>query len=203
MSGNVLPPQPPALQEPPVFAPKRIQVFGILHIVFASLGLFLTVFSLAGSEIEKSMSGSPPNPGSEAEKVAQAIERAMQSETAYMWISSGFGIAVAALCLMAGIALVRKKRNALMLSNTYVWVSLLSKGALIVFYLTSVHTGLMGQLDGIETTTDEAEMVLKFSKMVLALAFVGAPVLGAIYPLITLNMLNKPIARNFLVQHGQ
>lgn len=151
-------PQPPPLQGPPAEEPKRIRVFGILHIVFGALGLLYTLLSVvtliglpfvlewaaemireeAGSAAGAASGSSPPGAVQAAEEVTLVFDamRTLFAELAVAsWVQVVTSFIVSILILIAGIALVKKRQDSVSKSNRYVWCSIGAKVInLILFF---------------------------------------------------------------------
>jgi hypothetical protein len=184
--------------EEAVFEPKRIQVFGVLHMVFGGLGLAGTLGSVVMMQFQSAMlKMTPTAPGMEDyTRISLLVAEKLRPLT---YIGAFFGLVLGILLLLAGISLVKRRASALKLSNGYAWTSLALKvvGLLLFFLVTkplldSLIDPAMAAAEGMARTQFT---ILKFSN---AIGGILTPFLGAIYPIITLVMLNKPMVRQHL-----
>ena len=186
--------------------PGRIKVFGVIHIVFGSLGL-MNVVGMIGMEIFREPFIRLTGRGSSEEWIAVQVQmyRDLSPST---WISIVISLIVSALILQAGIALVRRRQSSVGASNTYALASLIAKGASVLLFYVMVMPVMSRHLEPLLNESipgsDPADLapVLAGIKIAMVVAGVLAPLLGAIYPLCTLVMLNKPQVKEFLAKNG-
>ena len=214
-------PQPPPMQAPPVLEPKSIKVFGIIHIVFGGLGLLMSLFSiviligipflLTWATETMAKDAKPGDPGTEAiMKMLNALKTRFADLTIPNWVHTITSIVVAILILLAGIALVKKRKGAVAKSNRYVWCSIGAKVInLALFFAMGMaandkYQEAVAGLSGAATRArgpgglDMAQLQSMISSggAVLSIA------LSLVYPILVLVMLNKPNVKEFLRQQG-
>lgn len=191
------PPYPQGIPTPP---PTRIKVFGILHIVFAGIGMLGGLFQ-AGMLMFKSQIESWTNAGNSG----VAADRQLEFQRAIEAASEPYNIPtivlsflLAAVMLVAGIALVRQSRSALKWSNGYAWSSIALKLATIALYLIVLLPAMNAQFDAMVGSSGmgkQETMVLNGMKIGMAVAGVVGPLMYCIYPILALVMLNKPVVK--------
>lgn len=209
------------MQAPPVLEPKSIKIFGIIHIVFGGLGLLMLLFSIVtligipfllswGTET-LAKEANPGDPGTEAVlKMLEAMKTLLADLTIPNWVQVITSIVVAFLILLAGIALVKKRKGALAKSNRYVWCSIGAKVInLALFFaigmaannkyqeavagLSGATTGARGP-GGLDMT--QLQSMISSGGAVLTIA------LSLIYPILTYVMLNKANVKEYLACQG-
>ncbi len=173
-----------------------VKVFGILHLVLAGIGLVGALFgllmALMGNPFLKFAGNSP---GMKAQLDAQM---AMQDRLAPMTIASGvLSFVVAIPMVIAGIKLLKKRRDCLAWSNGYAFTSLGAKAVNLVLTFTIMIPAMNGMMrDMIKGPGGESAM-----KMVSGFSTGGA-ILGIIvscaYPVLTLVMLNRPAVKQWV-----
>jgi hypothetical protein len=200
MSEQMLP-QPDVPGAPPVLEPKRIRVFGIIHIVFGGMGLLHSVFGAAMMFAQEwftrlTTQGQP-------EELIELQLRIQKEMAVSSWISLAIGVVVSILILRAGIGLVRRKKAGLRAANTYAWVSLAAKVVTIIIFFLLVNPLLIRIFDEMIDPSDAtARTVLGAMKVTTTVAGMITPVIAAIYPLVSLVMLNKQEVKDYLELHG-
>jgi len=199
MSAEMLP-QPPSSSVADV-EPGRIKVFGIIHIIFGGLGL-MNVIGGIGMQILQEPFIRLTNQGESEEMVA--LQMQMYREMALTtWISTVISVIVAVLVLRAGIALVKRRQSAVKASNVYVVASLVAKAAGVLLFCMVVMPVASGAMDSmLDESIPDVKTILAVIKVTMAVAGVLAPLLGAVYPLCALVMLNKPQVKEFLAKNG-
>src|SRR4051812_43219532 len=118
MSEGPSPYIPPAISlsmppYPPVQVPGRVKVFGILHLVFAGLGVVTLAFSAAAQGFSRSMYAAQERAGgaqAEQAKISRAMTESMQGLTFFQYGVSGI---LAVLLLVAGIGLLKSRQGGL------------------------------------------------------------------------------------------
>ena len=91
--GEEMLPQPAPLAAPPVYEPKRLKVFGIIHIVLGGLGLLYGLFQIAMLPFQEKMTRATAQ-GQPEEFIEAQIQ--MQKDMAgFSWLTAGLWIAVA------------------------------------------------------------------------------------------------------------
>lgn len=191
------------MQAPPILEPTRLKVFGILHIIFASLGLLFAAISLLGAASNRAFDQQMKGLEGHPEQVLQAMEKINDAQFTHSLVTSIIALIVALLCLFAGIALVRKARNCVKLSNVYVFASFGAKVISVILFFTVLNPAITSILDGIEAPNDDVKLLFQTLKVGVVVLALIVPILFAIYPFITVIMLNKPIVKDFLAQHGK
>lgn len=218
-------PQPAPMGAPPVLEPKRLKVFGVIHIVFGALGLISTMGSLLMLALIQPILGwvvnfatdstTPSDPASKAaqEAVVATVEamKTMFSEMALAnWVQTIAGGIVAFLILLAGIALVKKRKTSLASSNRYVWCSIGAKILNLILFLaigmgaTKRYYEAIDSLSGAAAAPGPGGMdMMQFQQMFASGGTVVSLALALIYPILALVMLNKPLVKDYLSQYGR
>lgn len=187
--------------EEAILEPKRIQVFGVLHVVFGGLGLLNIVLGLVIMPLQTMMLSKQvrTSPSEDQRMIAEMQLKIYEKIGELNWINSLMGAVVAALILAAGITLLKRRKIGLKLSNTYAWVSIGAKVVGVVIFFLVVKPMITEAMEEIiPEGSKEGETVLMVFNIIMAVAGVLGPVLAAIYPIITLVMLNKPMVRQHL-----
>ncbi len=197
-----MPPQPPSLS-PGNPEPGRIRVFGIIHLVFGGLGVISALGGILWLVFQEEIMG-VTNTGEPPELVA-VQEKLHRDVASHSWISIVFSLIVSILILRAGIALMKRRRSSVRLSNTYAFASLVAKvvGVFLFFVMVvPVVSGALETMLGESIPDPDAQAVLAGIKILMVVAGVLFPLMGAIYPLCTILMLNKAQVREFLEKNG-
>lgn len=189
---TVFAPQPPpgAPFNPhlPEGIPRIVTIFGVLHLVFAGIGLLMTAWglfdALAGNPLLK-MQGA----GASAEIQAQLAIAEKLKPTVIA--NSGLSILVGIVMIIAGIMLVKGRRNGLAWSNKYAYLSLVAKVANMVIALMVVVPAtreMMGEV--MKGTPMPAGSKAIFEASMIGGA-IGGILVTCIYPILTLILLNQ------------
>jgi len=187
--------QPPLPQGPTSIPPEllgepaAVKVFGVLHLVFAGLGIISAVWGLfiavIGNPFLKLTAANP-----EMSRHLDA-QLAMQAKINPMSITAAIlSMIVAIPMIIAGIQLLKRRKNALMSSNTYAWSSLGAKLINLVLTVTILVPAMQEMTRGI---TGGAPMPAGFPGIMsgfMAGAAIGGVLVSSIYPILTLVLLN-------------
>lgn len=168
--------------------PQTVKVFGILHVVFAALGLLGAVWvvfeNVVGNPFENLM---PQTPEMAAQAKAQeAMEQGMMPMTV---ISTILTVIVGLLMLKAGILLLKKRRDGLLWSNRYAWSSLAVKFVNLILTFIYVIPAMkeMASMPGPTSAMPPGMM----ESIMIGSVLVGLAI-PAVYPILTLVLLNRP-----------
>jgi len=101
--------------KPLPYQPKSIKVFGILHLVFGGLGILYSFFNTVSLFFQKKIAslqgtGLPPE---EAKDMQEAYLKLHEKLFPVTLLSHLLGLILAILLIIAGLALVKLKANAL------------------------------------------------------------------------------------------
>lgn len=193
--------QPPLPQGPPSLpglqvAPPAVKVFGILHLVFAGLGVVSGLWALFIAVV-----GNPFlkmgqfNPQMNEQMNAQL---AMQAKINPMSItSSALSLLVAIPMIVAGILLLKQRKNALKWSNAYAWSSLGAKLINLVLTVTILVPAMQEMTRGILKTTPMPGPASDIMSLAMAGGAIGGVLVSCAYPIITLVILNRPATKEW------
>ncbi|WAC21397.1 hypothetical protein OVA24_08355 [Luteolibacter sp. SL250] len=188
-----------APQPIPVHKPAILQVFGILHLLAAGYGLITGLWGIfmavAGNPFINMV---PPGPARDAqENMTRAIQPMMN-------INLGITAVLVVLVTIAGIKLLRAKKDAVKASNRYAIASLLGKiagGVLVFIYMVPAQRqmmedqlGQMGDLPAGMKTGMDAAMIG---------GAIGSILFTCLYPILTLILLNRRSVKGWLEQFGK
>lgn len=188
---------------PPNLEPKRIKVFGVMHIVFGGLGLLMSLASLVMMQFQKLIiEKTQTAPGMEEYNRVSIELTEKMAPMSYIGIL--FTVILGSLLLVAGINLVKSRAKGLKFSNMYAYASLALKfvGVILFFVMTKplveeLIDPLIANADNLMKTQLN---ILKYTQLAVG---VLTPVVGAIYPILALVLLNRPIVKRFFEQQGQ
>ncbi|WP_367873894.1 hypothetical protein [Luteolibacter sp. Populi] len=182
------PPFPPA-PGPGTFEPGAVKVFGVMHLIFAAMGLFWGLYSLF-SPFLAHLFVSPKDPSYELQMKLQADLK---------WVNLGTGVMVlvlAGLMLVAGLKLIRSDPDGVKWSILYAWISIASKiisaivGVLVVvpatkammrgvFESSGMPAGMGGQMASIMDT-------------MMSVSGVASPLISCTYPALVIYFFTRP-----------
>jgi hypothetical protein len=182
--------------------PKRIKVFGVLHLVFAGLGLLGLVMALVMPLLMKTLLGlvgSGPGGLDRYTEINLELTAMLTAPTSLAGaLTIVLGLVMVPILFLAGLGLVKRRRQGLIWSNRYCWLALgLIVVNLVLFFalrkpmIEEFLEPYLAEGDAVLNAQLEA---LKVSQVVSG---VLSPFLSAIYPIIALIMLNKPIVKNY------
>ncbi len=170
--------------------PPAVKVFGILHLVFAGLGLLGAVWGLFIAVVGNPfLKFSPAGPEMDA-------QLALQAKINPMTITSGIlSLLVAVPMIIAGIQLLQKRKSALKWSNTYAWSSLGAKLINLVLAVTIMVPAMQEMTQGILAKSPAPAAVSGIMSGFMAVGAIGGVVVSAVYPILTLFLLNRPATK--------
>ena len=181
-----------AAAQPQVGEPQPVKIFGIMHLVFGAYGIFNVVIAIAfmvfGNFFLKFL---PQTPEMAAQAAAQdeMTRRLMPLSIATTVLT----IAVTALIIIAGIALLKKRRSGLKWSNRYAISSIIMKILLTILTITFTFPATKEMMQSHSPSGAHAvgvEIGMMFGTLVGVL-------LPIIYPIVALILLNRPAIKDW------
>ncbi|MBK1815914.1 hypothetical protein JIN84_09810 [Luteolibacter yonseiensis] len=170
--------------------PTVVKVFGILHLVFAGLGilgglwgLFATLFA------DRLMKLLPSSPELDQQIQAQAAMQEKFHVTSLA--SSTLTLLVAVPMIIAGIQLLKHRKTALKWSNIYAFSSITTKALNLAITLLFVFPAMRQMTSGLGSSPMTATMTGGAVGSMLALSA---------YPVLTLILLNRPPVKAWFKQ---
>jgi hypothetical protein len=174
--------------------PPAIKVFGILHLVFAGLGVIGAVWGLfvaiAGNPfLFLGSSNSQLNPQLNA-------QLAMQAKINPMTITSSLlSLMVAIPMIIAGVQLLKNRSNGLKWSNAYAYSSLGAKMINLILTITIMLPAMQEMTRGIIGNSQMPGSVSGIMSGMMVAGAIGGVLVSCIYPVLTLVFLNRPATK--------
>jgi hypothetical protein len=213
MSGEMLP-QPPSMDGMPILEPKSIKVFGIIHIVFGALGLLLGLFSVATligipfflDWLKETVSQEDDVAAEALLPIFDALKTLFADLAIANWINCLLSLVVSILIIVAGIALVKKKKGCVEKSNRYVWCSVGAKIVNLVLFFSIGMAANRKYSEAIQDFTPDPSSAAgpggmstdQLQDMISTGGGVVGIIIALIYPIVAFVMLNKPAVKGFL-----
>lgn len=200
----------PSPSLPPSIRPNSVQVFGILHLIFAAFGLLGAVIGIPCilfmepifEAIVKIVADADP----QVSEVLTVVSESYLSQRMFWLISSLLSLVGTILLLRAGLALIKSKKNGLKLSNIWCYFA-------IAYTILSLPVTFMVSLPAqkkMEQRIEELKPGATTSAPALDedienLINIGATAVGGVlallYPGLCLGFLNRQKVKDyFLVQ---
>lgn len=183
-------------------APVAVNVLGVLNLVFAGLGILTAAWGLfmvvAGNPFLKFTHSSP-------QMSAQLdAQMAMQAKVHPMTITSSIlSILVAIPMIVAGIQLLKKRKNALKWSNTYAWSSIGTKFVNLILTVTIMLPAMRemseGMMKGAHLPGSTSDIMSTF----MAAGAIGGILVACAYPILTLILLNRSETKAWFAAWGK
>jgi hypothetical protein len=195
--------QTPVMSAPPLPAgppPQAVKVFGILHLVFAGLGLLFGIWGLFSRMVMSMVQNMSPGDPS------VVLQRKYLEE---LWpvtvMGSIFYLGLAALLLVAGLKLVRQNPDGVMWSNRYAWTSITTKLISLVVavgYVLPLTNRMMGEIVATPRgmPAGSVETFASVMKGANAITTVATPVLSCLYPVLALFFLSRPAVKAWVAK---
>lgn len=175
--------------------PQTVKIFGILHLVFAGFGAIAIIWALIAA-----VSGNPfasfgpqtPEMAAQAEMQAQMQAKLMPMTV----VSNLIAIVVTILMIIAGIKLLKKKKDALNWSNRYAYASIFAKVVGLVMTFTYMMPAMKEFFDSQKLPGPTANIMMP---AMIGGAVVGVLV-GSIYPILSLILLNRSATKDWFAK---
>ena len=185
---------PPPLEANPQVPSSIPKVLGIIHIVYACLGMIGAAFGVLGMVVMKAIMA--PDLGDEVEGL-DVFFSAYDKMAMYSYIDAGIKVILGLVLLIAGIGLLKKKLWAQKLSVTWsvvriivgIGMTILSYGAALQFQQDIA--------DSTQTNGDQMDQFGLQSSMQGVSSVMGVFVLSA-YPVVSLILLSKKSVKDSL-----
>lgn len=181
--------------------PGAVQVLGILHIVFAGIMILFGLSSLMQVLFSQKIAAWQAAAGSGVEGGSvQELSTKVQAEMGSVTMASSLiSIGVSVVMLIAGIKLVRSAWNALKWSNWYAWFSIGEKVVMLLIGTLVVAPMVQKAFNEIggEMTSE-----IRIFKGAMMGGMIASALIGAIYPVLTLILLNRPSVKAWFVLRG-
>jgi hypothetical protein len=195
-STEARPPSPPPVQAQ---KPALLQVFGILHLLAGGYGIITGLWTAYVAFVGNPfLNIVPPGPARDAQ---ESMTRALQPMTV---INLAITAVLVVLVIVAGIKLLRAKKNAVKASNCYAITSLGGKiagGVLVFIYVVPAQRQMIDQqFEGM------GDMPAGM-KTGMDAAMIAGPILGilftCLYPILALIFLNLRSVKGWLERYGK
>ena len=197
-----MPPQPPpglpVNPHLPIGIPRIVTVFGVMHVVFAGIGILSAAWgvftSLAGNPFLK-MQGAGPQVDAQL-----AMEAKLKTVTI---ASSGLSILIGIVMITAGIKLLKGRKDGLAWSNKYAYLSLVAKLAnLAIAFMVVIPATKEMMGDMMKGTPGMPASATMMMEIFLVAGAVGGILVTAVYPVLALVMLNRQGLREWFAVRG-
>jgi len=192
-----LPQPPPVVTTEQLLPPSRIKVFGVIHLVLAAYGVFVSGFGLLSAlfmdQFMKKFPFMAQAQGSDVEKYAELMKQIQP----YSIMQAVFGIILAIMLLLAGLSLLKERDKGRSQSNLYAWTSIVFKVInLIVSILVIIPLTKAMTMSNLPTSgPDEFNAMLDLSLTIMPLISI---LFTFLYPIVVLIMLNARSVRAYL-----
>lgn len=178
-----LPQEPSNLPYPLVGEPVVVKVFGILHLVFAGLGILGASWGLFIAVVGNPfLKLAPSSPQIQAQLDMQAKLNPMTI------VTNSLSLLIAVPMIIAGVQLLKKRKTALKWSNIYAFSSLGAKAIALVLAFIFVIPAMQEVATTIVPSSDGGKAMGKF----MVVGAIGGVLVSLIYPVLTLVLLNRP-----------
>jgi len=183
---------PPPFPPPPgpgTFEPGAVKVFGVMHLIFAAIGLFWGLYSLV-SPFFTHLFVSPKDP---------TYELQMKLQADLKWVSIGTGVMVlvlAGMMLVAGLKLLRSDPDGVKWSILYAWISIASKilsavaGILVV--VPATKSMMRGVFESSGMSAGPGKEMASVIDIVMSVSSVAAPLISCTYPALVIYFFTRP-----------
>jgi hypothetical protein len=167
--------------------------------IFGGMGILFGIWSMLSVFFTSAMSGAGMPPGPRRDSMMEVQQKYM-TEVGWVSVMTGaFMLILAALLLISGPKLWKKKAAGLRWSNRYAWTSIATK-------LVSLVVGLMVVMPASHRMTEALVKDMPGSSDAMAgmmsvsssLGVLLGPIVGLVYPILALVMLNRPSVTRFL-----
>lgn len=178
--------------------PPVVKVFGILHLVFAGLGVISAVWGffilIVGNPFMRfAQAGSHMGAKLEAQMSAQMeAQLAMQEKIRPISITASIlSLLVAIPMIMAGIKLLKKRNDGLKWSNGYAISSLGAKFINLVLSITILIPAMKEMTRGVMAGSHAPGIMEEVMAGAMAGGAIGGILVPCLYPVLTLVLLNR------------
>jgi hypothetical protein len=194
------PASPPPMFPPSIhFEPAAVKVFGVIHLIFAGLGILMATWSVFSSQINQLFP--------QSNDPTQQLSLKYQAEFQWLSIMSGcFMLILAAMLITSGLKLVRSQPDGVKWSHRYAWTSIATKLITLVLnliYILPVTNQMMeeiirstpsspGMPSGMEATM---QTIMKGS---VGIGIVGGGIIALTYPVLALFFLSRPAVKEWV-----
>lgn len=194
--------------------PKSIKALGVLHMVFGILAILMALFSLVMQPIMTKMyQGMAEGMEDDAARAQFEMQVKIQQETGhYNIIYNATLLILAVILVVAGVKLLKSKKNGRSLSVTWGWLAIGMTGVWLVMSFTMLmpkmpeimESAMVHELDssGASMTEEELDQMSAIMTTAMAIAFVVMSLLALIYPTVTIVLMSKKAVREWMEAHG-
>lgn len=199
-------PQPPAFLPPATSpnAPAAVTIFGVLHLVFAGVGILGALYGILVAIVGNPMEGFMVNGGPEM-KAQMEMQAAMQEKTGPMTLATSIvSLLVSIPMIVAGIKLLKRHPNAIGWSNAYAISSLGAKILNLILAVNIMIPAMTEMMDKMIRTASGPKgpgMPPGFLSIMSTFMVVGT-IIGVVitctYPALTLFFLNRPAPKDWI-----
>lgn len=189
-----LPQGPPYIPQAMVGEPPAVKVFGILHLVLAGVGSISAIWGLfiaiIGNPFMKLM---PSTPEMKAHLEAQ---EALQAQMLPLTITSSIiSLLVAVPMIIAGVKLLKKRKDGLKWSNIYAWSSIAAKMITLVLTATIAAPAMKEMSEGLMKSSGAPSAAAGAMSGVMTGAAAVGVLISCTYAIVTLVVLNRPATK--------
>lgn len=173
--------------------PQSVKILGIFHLILAAYGLATTAIGIYVAFVGNpflAMMPKTPEMTAQAQIQADMQEKVMPATI----IGLVMALIITVLILVAGIKLLKKRRDGLKWSNRYAWTSLAGKAVSLV--LAFIYTIPMMKEMTTAMSGGAGAMPGAFSTMMIVTTVLGVVVMCA-YPILSLILLNRPATKEW------
>lgn len=187
------PPPVPTASEPPAIDPPVVKVLGILHLVLAGIGCLGAVWGLVVALLGNPMLALAGGAGQDPAFQAQV---AMQKRLLPMTLtSSALSLLVAVPMIVAGLRLLKRRRDGLKWSNLYAISSLGAKAVNLVLILLIMLPAMREMTRSL--AGNAASEVQDVMGGFMAAGAIGGLLISCVYPVVSLVLLNRTTVKEW------
>lgn len=184
---------------PPATVPGQIKVLGIIHLVFAGLGLVTILFGLVSEKFSESMLTMQEKAGGIQATQAQISRAIVEASKPITWFGYISALILGVMLLLAGLALLKRKQVGLSWSNRYAWTSISFKVINLILFVTVLMPKIGGLFASFESGGKEMQMAGSVMRMTTIASGIASPLIACIYPVLVLILLNRESVRKSLI----
>lgn len=167
--------------------------------IFGGMGILFGIWSIVGVFFSSAMSGVGMPQGPQRDSMIE-VQKEYMAEVGWVSVMTGvFMLILAGLLLISGPKLWKKKAAGLRWSNRYAWTSIATKVVSLVVGLLVVmpasHRMTEALVKNMPGSSDAMAGIMSVSS---SLGVLLGPIIGLVYPILALVMLNRPSVTRFL-----